>query len=300
MTNIIRTAPERPLSLSSSHYQTQKKVIKRECENNTIMPNEGLMVPTYPRPVANLSTSRRSSLSDTMMQQTTGNNHLVVPLMSSLKIIDASNQHHGSDSISSSCNGIRPGLNKIDAVAISLAAKAKRQQQHEQESIIRSPSPPKQEQNQPLSQIYTNRRGSLDANVEYAVAMVNIVNPIYDMDDRDMCPFGTRRDSVCGGGGGGNNNRMNNTNESPTRIRRRILKSNHQNTVNDPNKNVASKDTELEEQSDVHVSIPSTTNAIIHQKIATISLTTDTSLVNHNHHNGNRPPLPLTERVSFY
>ena len=85
------------------------------------------------------------------------------------------------------------GQRKIDPVAISLAAKAKRQQENN-----------------------NNRRGSLDANVEYAVAMVNIVDPVYDMDDRDMCPFGTRRDSVCG------KNAKNG--EGPTRILRRNLK----------------------------------------------------------------------------
>lgn len=46
----------------------------------------------------------------------------------------------------------------------------------------------------------TNRRASLDVNVEYAVAMVN-ENPSLDDDDRFMCPFGTRRDSVCGQAG---------------------------------------------------------------------------------------------------
>ena len=43
-----------------------------------------------------------------------------------------------------------------------------------------------------------NRRGSMSANVEYAIAMAN-ENPELDDDDRFMCPFGTRRDSLVTG-----------------------------------------------------------------------------------------------------
>ena len=213
------------------------------------MPNEDLIVPTYPKPVDDISTCRRSSLGDTV-QPVSRNNHLVVPLMSSTNTTDVSNYHQsGSNNTNSSsssssnnnnnnnsriCNGLHQGLNKIDPVAISLAVKAKRQQQHEQQEqntigALSSPNQKTKQQNV-VSQLYTNRRGSLDANVEYAVAMVNIVNPIYDMDDRDMCPFGTRRDSVCGGytnHTNNNNNHHHMTNQkhdSPTRALRRILK----------------------------------------------------------------------------
>ena len=205
------------------------------------MPNEDLIVPTYPKPVDDISTCRRSSLGDTV-QLVPRNNHLVVPLMSSTNTTDVSNYNqsgcnntnNSNSNNSSTCDGLHQGLNKIDPVAISLAVKAKRQQQHEQQEqntigALSSPDQKTKQQNV-VSQLYTNRRGSLDANVEYAVAMVNIVNPIYDMDDRDMCPFGTRRDSVCGGYTNHTNNNNNNhhmTNQkhdSPTRALRRILK----------------------------------------------------------------------------
>ena len=69
--------------------------------------------------------------------------------------------------------------------------------------------------------------------MEYAVAMVNIVNPRYDMDDRDMCPFGTRRDSVCGGGTSNHPNHRNDDGTgSPTRMRRRILKKENRDEFN--------------------------------------------------------------------
>jgi hypothetical protein len=256
------------------------------------MPNEGLIVPNYPKPVTDLSSCRRSSLSDTVQQKMTRNSHLVVPLMSSTNIIDASNHS----------NVLHQGLNKIDPVAISLAAKAKRQQQHDQEQqqhIFGAPSSPSQSQKQHLSPIYTNRRASLDANVEYAVAMVNIVNPSYDMDDRDMCPFGTRRDSVCGGTSNNTGNVTIQNNNSPTQIRRRILKkeivddANYKIDMNDPNNVVASNDTAFQPTA--------TNNNTIHsgmKKIATISLNDNSSWVGHNH-NGGRP-LTLTERIHFH
>ena len=187
------------------------------------MPSEGLIVPSHPKPVTDLTgCCRRSSLGETV-QQVLRNNHLVVPLMSSTNgINDTLRDNYGISS------GVNQGLNKIDPVAISLAAKAKRQQeqvqqqQQQRKAIVGSPLSSKEQPPLP-TQIHINRRGSLDANVEYAVAMVNIVNPIYDMDDRDMCPFGTRRDSVCGNTNTNTNNK-NNKNDSPQRTRRRILK----------------------------------------------------------------------------
>ena len=159
------------------------------------MPNEQLIVPSHPSPVPDLNRCRRCSVGATLKQDSHDNHHhLVVPLMSSTNKSDPAN-HQGSASSNMTVEGnmFIQGQRKIDPVAISLAAKAKRQQENN-----------------------NNRRGSLDANVEYAVAMVNIVDPVYDMDDRDMCPFGTRRDSVCG--------KNSNNGEGPTRILRRNLK----------------------------------------------------------------------------
>ena len=62
----------------------------------------------------------------------------------------------------------------------------------------------------PTHAIGGTRRASLDVNIEYAVAMVNEDSSLDD-DDRFMCAFGTRRDSVCGPA-------------SPKHGRRRILK----------------------------------------------------------------------------
>jgi hypothetical protein len=80
-------------------------------------------------------------------------------------VLPLANHHNGANTLSTN--------RKIDPVAVAVAAKAARPND-------------------------TYRRGSLDATVEYAVAMVNIVDPSLDDDDRNMCPFGTRRDSVCG------------------------------------------------------------------------------------------------------
>jgi hypothetical protein len=80
-------------------------------------------------------------------------------------VLPLANHHIGANTLSTN--------RKIDPVAVAVAAKAARPND-------------------------TYRRGSLDATVEYAVAMVNIVDPSLDDDDRNMCPFGTRRDSVCG------------------------------------------------------------------------------------------------------
>jgi hypothetical protein len=80
-------------------------------------------------------------------------------------VLPLANLNDGTNTLSTS--------RKIDPVAVAVAAKAARPND-------------------------TYRRGSLDATVEYAVAMVNIVDPSLDTDDRNMCPFGTRRDSVCG------------------------------------------------------------------------------------------------------
>ena len=111
-----------------------------------------IVVPTYPTPDL---TCRRSSLVNTVKP-------VVLPLP------------HQQSSNSTSTNHAFPSSQKIDPVAVAVAAKAAR----------------------PNDILY--RRGSLDATVEYAVAMVNIVDPSLDNDDRNMCPFGTRRDSVCG------------------------------------------------------------------------------------------------------
>jgi hypothetical protein len=133
---------------------------------------DGIVVPSYPTPDL---TSRRSSLSDTLKP-------VVLPLASS-NMSNSGNANHQNSAPST--------RHKVDPAAVSVAANAARQR-------------PTQPENR-------YRRGSLDANVEYAVAMVNIVDPSLDNDDRNMCPFGTRRDSVCG------------NNESP-RSRRRNLK----------------------------------------------------------------------------
>jgi hypothetical protein len=47
----------------------------------------------------------------------------------------------------------------------------------------------------PLKQGEQSRRGSLDVNVERAVAMIN-EDPRFDEDDGNLTPFGTRRDSL--------------------------------------------------------------------------------------------------------
>lgn len=60
------------------------------------------------------------------------------------------------------------------------------------------------------------RRSSLDVNLEYAIAMVNEV-PSMDTDDGFMCPFGTRRDSVCG--------QRTNKNEDPTQQPRSLKRN---------------------------------------------------------------------------
>jgi hypothetical protein len=212
---------------------------------------EALVVPTHPSPV--MSSTRRSSLTDVMTQRSHTSVHksMVLPLMSSTLSVgenayDATTKHIRLHS-SIRRNGSVDESYKIDPVAIAVAANAKRQQEQDEQRANHNNNCNNNNNNSNSGGIPNHRRGSLDVHVEYAVAMVNIVNPIYDMDDRDMCPFGTRRDSVCGGGSGsgsgiGNHNKTSNCNtkttgtetsrknESPSRTRRRILKKDHAET----------------------------------------------------------------------
>ena len=121
-----------------------------------------LVVPVHPTPDLQ---SRRSSLIGAARP-------VVLPL------INNNNNVRSNDINQQNAGNTFASQEKIDPVAVALAAKAAR----------RRPSQPENQY----------RRGSLDANVEYAVAMVNIVDQSLDDDDRDLCPFGTRRDSVCG------------------------------------------------------------------------------------------------------
>jgi hypothetical protein len=70
------------------------------------------------------------------------------------------------------------------------------------------------------------RRASLDVKLEYSIAMVN-EDASLDCDDRFMCPFGTRRDSVCGQGKGSG------ASHAEPRLRRNLKKTDIGVTNND-------------------------------------------------------------------